>query len=188
MRSAVNTGVLLCSLLVPLAAASAQAGAADDARVQQWLGSVLPRYLQLYRELHQQPELSRQERKTAARAASELRAAGYKVTTGVGGHGVVAVLENGPGAVHAAFFDIDWQAETPGLAGRVLVPVLGNQYGIVLEDGDLRMRAQLFSEDGREMVEDRAVFDCGDDGTPAELARKLLAEAPESIRRLFAAG
>ena len=58
----------------------------------------------------------------------------------------------------------------------------------VLEDGDLRMRAQLFSEDGREMVEDRAVFDCGDDGTPAELARKLLAEAPESIRRLFAAG
>ena len=58
----------------------------------------------------------------------------------------------------------------------------------VLEDGDLRMRAQLFSEDGREMVEDRAVFDCGDGETPAELARKLLAEAPESIRRLFAAG
>jgi hydroxymethylbilane synthase len=58
----------------------------------------------------------------------------------------------------------------------------------VLEDGDLRMRAQLFSEDGREVVEDRAVFDCGDDLAPAELARKLLAEAPESIRRLFAAG
>ena len=33
----------------------------------------------------------------------------------------------------------------------------------VLEDGDLRMRAQLFSEDGSEMVEERAVFDCGDD-------------------------
>jgi hydroxymethylbilane synthase len=58
----------------------------------------------------------------------------------------------------------------------------------VLEDGDLRMRAQLFSEDGRDMVEDRAVFDCGDDETPAELAKKLLAEATESIRRLFAAG
>ena len=58
----------------------------------------------------------------------------------------------------------------------------------VLEDGDLRMRGQLFSEDGRDMVEDRAVFDCGDDETPAELARKLRAEAPESIRRLFAAG
>src|SRR5438270_4663713 len=56
----------------------------------------------------------------------------------------------------------------------------------VLEDGDLLMRAQLFSEDGSEMVEDRVVFDCGDRRAPAELARKLLASAPESIRRLFA--
>jgi hydroxymethylbilane synthase len=55
----------------------------------------------------------------------------------------------------------------------------------VLEDGDLRMRAQLFSEDGSEMVEDRVVFDCGDLQAPAELARKLLATAPESIRSLF---
>jgi hydroxymethylbilane synthase len=55
----------------------------------------------------------------------------------------------------------------------------------VLEDGDLRMRAQLFSEDGSEMVEDRVVFDCGDLRAPAELARKLLATAPESIRSLF---
>jgi hydroxymethylbilane synthase len=57
----------------------------------------------------------------------------------------------------------------------------------VLEDGDLRMRAQLFSEDGSEMIEDRAVFDCGDHKTPEALARELLAEAPDSIRRLFAA-
>ena len=57
----------------------------------------------------------------------------------------------------------------------------------VLEDGDLRMRAQLFSEDGSEMVEDRALFDCGDLKTPAKLAQSLLEQAPESIRRLFAA-
>ena len=57
----------------------------------------------------------------------------------------------------------------------------------VLEDGDLRMRAQLFSEDGAEMIEDRAVFDCGDHETPESLAHKLLAAASESIRRLFAA-
>ena len=56
----------------------------------------------------------------------------------------------------------------------------------VLEDGDLRMRAQLFSEDGSDMVEERAVFDCGELKTPAELARSLLGRAPESIRRLFA--
>ena len=50
----------------------------------------------------------------------------------------------------------------------------------VLEDGDLRMRAQLFSEDGSEMVEERAVFDCGDLRSSGRArARSLLAEAPE---------
>src|SRR3954470_4904191 len=38
----------------------------------------------------------------------------------------------------------------------------------VLEDGDLMMRAQLFSEDGREMIEERSAFECGDHETPAE--------------------
>ena len=57
----------------------------------------------------------------------------------------------------------------------------------VLEDGDLRMRGQLFSEDGADMVEDRAVMDCGEYGPAEELARSLLAAAPESIRRLFGA-
>ena len=55
----------------------------------------------------------------------------------------------------------------------------------VLEDGDLRMRAQIFSEDGAEMVEQRAVFDCGDRKSPAQLAKEMLAAAPESIRKLF---
>jgi hydroxymethylbilane synthase len=55
----------------------------------------------------------------------------------------------------------------------------------VLEDGDLRMRAQIFSEDGKDLVEERAVFDCGDVKTPEKLARDMLAKAPESIRRLF---
>jgi hydroxymethylbilane synthase len=56
----------------------------------------------------------------------------------------------------------------------------------VLEDGDLRLRGQLYSEDGSKMVEERAVFDCGDSKAPAELARSLLAKAPEAVRRLFA--
>lgn len=53
------------------------------------------------------------------------------------------------------------------------------------EDGDLRLRAQLFSEDGSEMIEDRAVFDCGEEEKADELARSLLARAPASIRSLF---
>ncbi|CAA9502022.1 MAG: Porphobilinogen deaminase [uncultured Sphingomonas sp.] len=55
----------------------------------------------------------------------------------------------------------------------------------VLDDGDLRIRAQLFSEDGSEMIEDRALLECGDDRGPAELARAMLAEAPPAIRGLF---
>jgi hydroxymethylbilane synthase len=55
------------------------------------------------------------------------------------------------------------------------------------EDGDLRLRGQLFSEDGRDMVEERVVFDCGDNGPPEQLAPSLLAKAPNSIRRLFGA-
>jgi hydroxymethylbilane synthase len=57
----------------------------------------------------------------------------------------------------------------------------------VLEDGDLRMRAQLFSEDGSEMVEQRAVFDCDELQKCEELARSMLAAAPASVRRLFEA-
>jgi len=55
------------------------------------------------------------------------------------------------------------------------------------EDGDLRMRAQLFSEDGSDMVEDRASFECGDNAEAERLAHSLLSSAPDSIRRLFGA-
>jgi hydroxymethylbilane synthase len=75
------------------------------------------------------------------------------------------------------------RAFTRALGGTCTSPVAAF---CVLEDGDLRMRGQLFSEDGSELVEDRAVFDCGERQVPEELARSLLAKAPESIRRLFA--
>ena len=57
----------------------------------------------------------------------------------------------------------------------------------LLDDGELSMRAQLFSEDGREMIEEKAIFDCGDDRTPEEMARRMLDHAPAAIRSLFAA-
>jgi (1->4)-alpha-D-glucan 1-alpha-D-glucosylmutase len=55
------------------------------------------------------------------------------------------VLENGPSSVYAPYFDIDWKPLKPELAGRVLLPVLGDQFGRVLEAGDL----QILYEDGR---------------------------------------
>ncbi|WP_327233319.1 amidohydrolase [Streptomyces sp. NBC_01317] len=53
--------------------------------------------LALYLDLHRHPELSGEERRTAAALAHWLRDAGYEVTEGVGGHGVVGVLRNGEG-------------------------------------------------------------------------------------------
>ena len=49
------------------------------------------------------------------------------------------VLENGPASPYAAFFDIDWSPVKPELAGKVLLPILGDQYGIVLERGELQL-------------------------------------------------
>lgn len=50
------------------------------------------------------------------------------------------VLENGPCSLYAQHFDIDWQPLNPELAGKVLVPVLGDHYGDVLDAGDLVLR------------------------------------------------
>lgn len=49
------------------------------------------------------------------------------------------VLENGPASRFAGYFDIDWYAIAGELPGRVLLPVLGDHYGAVLESGELRL-------------------------------------------------
>ena len=49
------------------------------------------------------------------------------------------VLENGAASMFAEFFDIDWRSSDPALAGKVLLPILGDQYGVVLERGELKL-------------------------------------------------
>ncbi len=49
------------------------------------------------------------------------------------------VLENGPGSPYAAAFDIDWDPVTEDLHNRLLLPSLGQQYGEVLESGQMRV-------------------------------------------------
>jgi len=53
--------------------------------------------LELYKELHANPELSYQEYETSKKLASVLENIGYQVTRNVGGNGIVALLENGDG-------------------------------------------------------------------------------------------
>ena len=47
------------------------------------------------------------------------------------------VLENGWSSPYAPYFDVDWRPRKPELEGKVLLPVLGDQYGRVLERGEL---------------------------------------------------
>jgi amidohydrolase len=61
--------------------------------------SIYPDIEKLYVDLHRNPELAFQEKRTAAALAARLEALGYAVTTGVGRTGVVAILKNGPGPV-----------------------------------------------------------------------------------------
>jgi len=61
------------------------------------VSAAYPKAYALYVDLHQHPELSGYETRTAAKLAAELRALGYTVTEHVGGTGVVAILKNGPG-------------------------------------------------------------------------------------------
>ncbi|MGL6073023.1 MAG: amidohydrolase [Fimbriiglobus sp.] len=66
-----------------------------------------PDLLKLYLHLHQNPELSLQEEKSAARMAEELKKLGFDVTTKFGGHGVVGVLKNGAGPTVLVRADMD---------------------------------------------------------------------------------
>jgi (1->4)-alpha-D-glucan 1-alpha-D-glucosylmutase len=49
------------------------------------------------------------------------------------------VLKNGPDSSYARFFDIDWDPPDRRLSGKILVPILGDHYGRVLEAGELEL-------------------------------------------------
>ena len=94
---------LLAALL--LSAAMTAPAAADP--LSDAIRSDMPSLLELYRDLHANPELSMQETRSAGLLAAEARRLGFEVTTGVGQTGVVAVLRNGPGPVLLLRADMD---------------------------------------------------------------------------------
>ncbi|MBZ0308617.1 MAG: malto-oligosyltrehalose synthase, partial [Anaerolineae bacterium] len=52
------------------------------------------------------------------------------------------VLEHGPSSIYAAYFDINWRPVKREMADRVLLPILEDHYGVVLEDGKLNLDYQ----------------------------------------------
>lgn len=69
--------------------------------------AALPDLRAVYEDLHAHPELSLHEERTAGVLSGRLRALGFEVTTGVGGHGLVALLRNGPGPTVMLRTDLD---------------------------------------------------------------------------------
>ncbi|MFY0639000.1 M20 metallopeptidase family protein [Maricaulis maris] len=82
--------------------------AADEDALRTAITADYDGYLEeLYQHFHAHPELSHQEFETAARLAAELEALGFDVTEGVGGTGIVAVMENGEGPTLMLRADMD---------------------------------------------------------------------------------
>jgi len=87
----------------------------------------------LFKHFHANPELSTVENKTAARMAQELKDAGFEVTTGIGGTGVVAILKNGDGPLVSMRADMDGLPveEKSGLSyaskATQIDPITGNE-------------------------------------------------------------
>lgn len=85
----------------------------------------MPSLMAIYKDLHANPELSFMEVRSAGILAAEARKLGYKVTEKVGGTGIVAVMENGPGPVVMVRADMDGLpvTEQTGLPGASKVRV-----------------------------------------------------------------
>ena len=127
--SALSLTIFLAAACQPIQFAVADV----PADLRDWTTAQMTSLLDLYHHFHQNPELSLAEKETSARLAKELQDAGAKVTTGVGGYGVVGVLENGPGKTLLIRTDMDALpvAEQTGLPFASTVRTKDEQGGTV---------------------------------------------------------
>lgn len=125
--------LLAATLAAPL---DAQAPSPLSAELDRRLGAVMPKVVAWRRDIHEHPELSGQEERTARVVAEHLRSLGMDVRTGVGGHGVVGVLRGGrPGRTVALRADMDGlpvteQVDLP-FRSRVRATYNGQEVGVM---------------------------------------------------------
>jgi len=116
---------------------------------QEWLKKNLEGLVETYQQFHRTPELSFQEKETAAKLAEELKKVGAEVTIGVGKTGVVGVLKNGKGPTVLVRTDLDALpvVEATGLpyASRIMAEdVDGNPIGVMHACGhDIHITSQI---------------------------------------------
>jgi amidohydrolase len=118
-------------------------------RIEQETAKVSPTAIEIRHTIHQNPELSNREEKTAALIAEYLRKLGLEVQTGVAKHGVVALLKGGrPGPVVAVRADIDalpvTEATNLPFASKVRTTYMGQDVGVMHACGhDVHTAVQL---------------------------------------------
>ena len=110
--------------------------AAQDDTLRSDLAADMPGLMELYRDLHANPELSFEEVETAAKLASRMRAMGFEVTEGVGKTGVVAMMRNGDGPMVMLRADMDGlpvteQTGLPYASKQVAIPASGVETGVM---------------------------------------------------------
>ncbi|CAN5534917.1 M20 family metallopeptidase [soil metagenome] len=98
---------LLCGASSAYAAAPAAPATPAAAAIEASIRHDWPALDALYKDLHANPELGFQERRTAALLAAKMRALGFTVTEGVGGTGIVALYRNGAGPVVMVRTELD---------------------------------------------------------------------------------
>ncbi|MCB9081140.1 MAG: amidohydrolase [Lewinellaceae bacterium] len=104
--------------------------------------------LGFYKQLHQSPEVSLEEKETSAKLARELRSIGFTVTEQVGGYGIVGIYKNGEGPTILYRTDMDAlpMIEKTGLdyASQKMIEQNGSQTGVMHSCGhDMHMTTWL---------------------------------------------
>ena len=131
---------------VALALPAAPASAND---LRESVAADMAGLMDLYRDLHANPELSFQEFETASKLAARARALGFEVTEGVGQTGVVAVMRNGEGPTVMLRADMDGlpvieQTGLPYASKRKATPASGVETGVMHACGhDTHMAAWI---------------------------------------------
>ena len=183
---------------------TAKAEATFTRQVEARLQSLREELIEVRRDLHRHPELSGQEKRTARVVASRLQRLGLEVRTGVGGHGVVAVIEGSrPTPVVAFRADMDavassapdpvpFRSQNPGvrhLCGHDIHTTIGLALAEVLVPlrEQLPGSVKLIFQPAEESLEGaRAMLADGAFEDPRPLGIFAVHSAPEPVGRLGA--
>jgi amidohydrolase len=107
-HSALALAACCLALSIDGATLGAQSPSAIQRAIDEATARIEPKVVAWRRDIHQHPELSTEEVRTAKLVADHLRSLGLEVQTGVGGHGVIGLLKGGrPGPVVALRADMD---------------------------------------------------------------------------------